>query len=76
MLQSGALALNLNISTHEKLEWQLEFECRELVGVTGFSHLLKEAVEQFSEVADDAEIGRRIRQQHEGAVSMALEVAE
>lgn len=31
--------------------------------MTGFFHLLKEAVELFLEVADDAEIGRRVCQQ-------------
>ncbi len=36
---------------------------------------LREAVELFLEVADDAEIGRRIRREHEGAIALALEVA-
>lgn len=36
---------------------------------------LKEAVELFLEVADDAEIGRRLRSEHEGAIFAALEVA-
>lgn len=36
---------------------------------------LKEAVELLLEVADDAEIGRRLRKEHEGAVVAALEVA-
>lgn len=36
---------------------------------------LKEAVELFLEVADDAEIGRRLRSEHQGAIAAVLEVA-
>ncbi len=36
---------------------------------------LKEAVELFLECADDAEVVRRLRQEHEGAIVTALEVA-
>lgn len=36
---------------------------------------LKEAVELFLECADDAEVLRRLKQEHQGAIVTALEVA-
>lgn len=36
---------------------------------------LREAVELFLDCADDAEVVRRLRQEHEGAIVTALEVA-